>query len=85
VVLKNAELAEAVKVAENLRASIAARQHGEDGNTVAVTVSIGVATYRAGESQESLVGRADDALYRAKHGGRNRVCQEWAGPAMADA
>ncbi len=79
VILKHAELAEAVKVAENLRAAIAERQHGEDGNTVMVTVSVGVSAFRPGESQETFVGRADDALYRAKHDGRNRVRQEFTG------
>jgi len=38
----------------------------------AVTVSIGVAGHR-GDSVESLIGRADVALYRAKHSGRHRV------------
>ncbi len=39
----------------------------------AVTVSIGVAQYRRGESAASLVERADIALYASKHGGRNLV------------
>jgi diguanylate cyclase len=39
----------------------------------AVTVSIGVAQYRLGESATALVGRADVALYASKHGGRNLV------------
>ncbi|MBK8157681.1 MAG: GGDEF domain-containing protein [Rhodospirillaceae bacterium] len=42
----------------------------------AVTVSVGVARYRLGESLESFVTRADQALYRAKHEGRNRVVAE---------
>ena len=37
-----------------------------------ITVSIGIAGYLA-ESGEELVGRADQALYSAKHAGRNRV------------
>jgi diguanylate cyclase (GGDEF)-like protein len=38
-----------------------------------VTVCCGVALHRRGESVEQLIGRADQALYRAKDQGRNRV------------
>lgn len=38
-----------------------------------VTVSIGLAEGAAGDTVASLVARADDAMYRAKHAGRNRV------------
>jgi len=40
----------------------------------AVTISLGVAQYNKGESSESWLNRADEALYRAKKNGRNRVC-----------
>jgi diguanylate cyclase (GGDEF)-like protein len=38
-----------------------------------VTISIGIAGYRRGETADQLLTRADDALYDAKRGGRNRV------------
>ena len=37
------------------------------------TASFGVATYRPDDQAKDIVARADAALYRAKHGGRNRV------------
>jgi diguanylate cyclase (GGDEF)-like protein len=40
---------------------------------VPLTVSIGVAQRTPNESTESLLARADAALYAAKQGGRNRV------------
>ncbi|MDR2613679.1 MAG: GGDEF domain-containing protein [Deltaproteobacteria bacterium] len=46
------------------------------GNLLPVTLSGGVAQFRPGESFESMVERADRALYRAKSGGRNRIVPE---------
>jgi diguanylate cyclase len=44
-----------------------------DGKTMEVTVSIGVAAYSGHPDYEKIVKDADDALYRAKKGGRNRI------------
>lgn len=44
-----------------------------DGESLMLSVSIGVAMHRAGDDLESLVERADQAMYRAKLNGRNQV------------
>jgi PleD family two-component response regulator len=59
-----------------LRAAIAKcriRQFDRDEVIDAITVSIGGASYIAGESSEKFIGRADAELYRCKREGRNRV------------
>jgi diguanylate cyclase len=50
------------------------RERFEEG--IEVTFSAGIAIYRHGETIEETLGRADDALYRAKNAGRNRVLEE---------
>ncbi len=66
----------AAVLAEQLRAAVAGgRMHGGDGLEIsgAVTLSIGVAVAGEQESFESLLARADRALYAAKGSGRNQV------------
>ncbi len=41
-----------------------------------ITISLGVASLREGETTELLLSRADEALYQAKHLGRNQVQSE---------
>jgi diguanylate cyclase (GGDEF)-like protein len=64
-----------LKIAERVRANFQ-KAGAFVGNTeVNSTVSIGVAeTADASETIEALMARGDAALYRAKSGGRNRVC-----------
>ena len=82
IVMPGAGLAEAGIASERLRASIAAEPFAVgDDQSVAVTVSIGFAQAKIGESADALLRRADEALYVAKGEGRNRV--EAAGSAAA--
>ncbi|MGQ0676356.1 MAG: PleD family two-component system response regulator [Rhodospirillales bacterium] len=65
----------ALRVAERLRQAIADTTIAETSVPagIKVTVSIGVAAARAGDSPDALMARADAALYRAKQTGRNKV------------
>jgi diguanylate cyclase (GGDEF)-like protein len=44
-----------------------------DGRTVSITVSVGIAEYRDGDTLDDVIRHADLAMYAAKKGGRNRV------------
>jgi diguanylate cyclase (GGDEF)-like protein len=72
-VLSMTHLSGAHAVAERLRSGIAKTPVNVGGHSVAATVSIGCAEDH-GEDVESLLREADVALFRAKQGGRNRVC-----------
>ena len=62
-------------VAERLRLAVEDRPVAWQDQTLRLTVSIGLATRREDDLQaDRLLARADKALYRAKHEGRNRVC-----------
>jgi len=76
VIMPSVEGSAAVRVAERIREKIAGEPlHFESGTTLSVTVSIGVASFpEHGRTEQELVAAADAALYRAKEGGRNRVC-----------
>lgn len=61
------------KLLENLRASIEACPFHFKGEPVTITLSMGLTAFRPGEHSDVVLKRADQALYRAKHAGRNRV------------
>ena len=72
---------QALEVAERLRLAVAgATVPLEQGGSIHLTVSIGVASLVATDAKvEDLLKRADTALYAAKNAGRNRVCSEGIG------
>ena len=73
LILPTAALHEAEKAAERILKTISEIKHTIDGQHLSVTVSVGVAGAVKGDDADSLVHKADDALYAAKHNGRNRV------------
>jgi diguanylate cyclase (GGDEF)-like protein len=77
VLLPDTDKQASLLAAERLRAAVASMIIGANALRVAATVSVGVATTdSAAETAakfEELVRRSDEALYRAKEGGRNRV------------
>jgi len=79
ILLPGTRLADAAKLAEQLRESVLRRpviRRDTRELLGGVTISIGVACYHPGESPSGFVERADAALYRAKQTGRNRVVPE---------
>ena len=87
VVMPDAGLDVATRVAERLRQAIAdmtiADQSVPQG--IRVTVSVGVSVMRPTDTPETLMARADAALYRAKQSGRNKIAMDDAAPAKAAA
>lgn len=63
----------AASLAERVRAETASMRFVHDGQTIPVSVSVGVAMSKADDTVEALIERTDKALYRAKESGRNRV------------
>ncbi|WP_210712737.1 diguanylate cyclase [Pseudomonas sp. MWU349] len=62
-----------VRIVEALRAAIEACPFHFKGEPVTITVSVGLSAFKAGDRSDLVIKRADQALYRAKDAGRNRV------------
>lgn len=73
IILGNTAHAEALVIADRLRLTLASQAFEKQGESVRVTVSIGVGTSRDTDSRDTLFQRTDAALYQAKAQGRNRV------------
>jgi len=84
IILPQTTLSSAWVVAERLRSIIEqAEMKDPAGNVFAITVSQGLAGWERGEDAHSLISRSDEALYKAKEKGRNRV-QILLGPSLRD-
>jgi diguanylate cyclase (GGDEF)-like protein len=73
ILLKRCALEDAHRMAESLRRAVADTLTPCEGGEIRATVSLGVTQYCQGEDDDSMIRRADTALYAAKRNGRNRT------------
>lgn len=73
VLLPETGAEECLALAERLRVSMSASDISYRELCARITVSAGVAFFREGDGPDDILRRSDEALYRAKAGGRNRV------------
>lgn len=77
ILLPETAAPEAVRVMERVQRELTKRFYLHNAERVFITFSAGVAQRKIGESQDSAIDRADQAMYQAKRGGKNRVdCAE---------
>jgi diguanylate cyclase len=69
--LSGPKLADALQIANQVRSAVEALRFHFRGTPVRVTVSCGVTELQEHDTAEAAFDRADSALYRAKHGGKN--------------
>lgn len=62
-----------LEIAENLREQIESYEFDEAGS---ITCSFGITQFLSDDNLDSLIKRADEALYEAKDSGRNKICQK---------
>jgi len=75
LLIPQTSLVNGYQLAQSLRQVVEACPFHFKGERVTITLSIGISAFRPGERSEVVLKRADEALYRAKHLGRNRVEQ----------
>jgi diguanylate cyclase (GGDEF)-like protein/PAS domain S-box-containing protein len=73
-IISDVDAQQLVLVAEKFRAMVAASDLRLPGQALGLTISVGAAAAKADDTAQTLLKRADGALYEAKRQGRNRVC-----------
>ena len=74
IILPEISPEQGAEAAERIRCKVAEQRFEGDGEAIAVTISVGVASYpENGEDAETVIRNADEALYEAKKLGRNQV------------
>ncbi len=75
VICRGSDATQAMVVGERMRKAVEAFKFLYDGANIPVTISVGVSVLPDPDVKDAneLISRADQALYKSKHGGRNRV------------
>lgn len=73
ILLPDTGLAAATQIAERLREMVAGSHPSFEGKLIPVSMTLGIAQFSDEENWHAIVARADEALYRGKAAGRNRV------------
>lgn len=79
IILPRTTLDHARTVADHIRVAVMSKElvkRSTGENLGYITISIGVSTWKSGDTAQTVIERADSALYLAKRSGRNRVCTE---------
>jgi diguanylate cyclase len=75
LLIPNTSETQGIALLDKLRVAVEACPFHFKGEPVTITLSMGITAFRVGERSESVIQRADQALYRAKSEGRNRIEQ----------
>ncbi len=76
IILPHTDLAGGLKAGEGIRSYIDKSSFSYKGQTIPMTISVGVSTFKKGDDNSSVFERADNALYLAKRSGRNSLKTE---------
>lgn len=79
IILPNTGLSQATVVADHIRTAVMTKElvkRSTGENLGRITISLGVSTWRQGDTTNEIIARADNALYAAKRSGRNAVRRE---------
>ncbi|HPJ40424.1 MAG TPA: GGDEF domain-containing protein, partial [Spirochaetota bacterium] len=76
IILQRCGIQDAWVKAEQIRNAIKDTTFRYEGRDISVTISIGIAEYRHNDTKDTILSRADRALYRAKENGRDRTEKE---------